>query len=157
MKSSILFAAMVACVLSAPIASAQEAPAPAKPTTNVEMDQQMSLMHENMKEMQQQMKTIRATTDPKERQKLMHEHMQTMQETMKTMRGMGCPMMGCGQKGGMGMGPGQKGGMGMGGRGMAGGDMMKRREMMEQRMDMMQMMMEQMMQHEQMMESMPAK
>jgi len=147
MKTSILIPAIVACALSAPIVSAQEKSAPAKPAMSMDMDKQMPRMQENM---QTQMDKIRKTTDPKERQKLMQEHMQAMQENMKAMRGMGGPMM----KGGA-----EDGGMMMGGKkgGMMEGDMMKRHAMMEKRMDMMQMMMEQMMQHDQMMESMPAK
>ena len=150
MKTSILISAIVACALSAPIVSAQDKSAPAKPAMSMDMDKPMLQMQENMKTMQQQMAKLRATTDPKERQKLMREHMQTMQENMKTMRGMGGPMM---------MGSGQSGGMMMGGKkeGMTDADMMKRHEMMEKRMDMMQMMMEQMMQHDQAMDSMPAK
>ena len=140
-KTSILVAAIVACALSAPIVSAQEKSAPAKPAMSMDMDKQMPQMQDNMKKMQGQMDKIRKTTDPKERQKLMQEHMQTMQDNMKTMRGMGSPMMMGGQKGG----------------GMMGGDPKQRQEMMGKRMDMMQMMMEQMMQHDQMMESMPAK
>jgi hypothetical protein len=149
MKTPILISAIVACVLAAPIVSAQEKSAPAKPAMSMEMDKHMSQMQENMKTMQQQMEKIRATTDPTERQKLMQEHMQAMQECMKTMRGMGGPMA---------MGSGQPGGTAKGGhKHMAGGDMMQHHEMMEKRMDMMQMMMEQMMQHDQAKESMPAK
>ena len=150
MKTSILISAIVACALSAPIVSAQDKSAPAKPAMSMDMDKQMSQMQQNMKKMQQQMEKLRATTDPKERQKLMQEHMQTMQENMKAMRGMGGPMM---------MGSGQRGGMMMEGKkgSMTEGDMMKRHEMMEKRMDMMHMMMEQMMQHDQATESMPAK
>ena len=118
MKTSILISAIVACALSAPIVSAQEKSAPAKPAMSMDMDKQMSQMQQNMKKMQQQMEKLRATTDPKERQKLMQEHMQTMQENMKAMRGMGGPMMMGGKKGDM-----------------AEGDMMKRHEMMEKRMD----------------------
>jgi len=140
MKTSILVAASVACALSAPLLSAQEKSAPAKPAMSMDMDKQMPQMQENMKKMQQQMEKLRATTDPKERQKLMQEHMQTMQENMKAMRGMGGPMMMGGQKGGA-----------------MGGDPKQRQEMMEKRMDMMQMMMEQMMQHDQMMQPMPMK
>ena len=149
MKTSILVAAIAACALSAPIVSAQEKSAPAKPAMSMEMDKHMSQMQENMKKMQQQMEKLRATTDPKERQKLMQAHMQTMQENMKTMRGMGGPMM---------MGSAQPGGMAMdGNKKMAAGDMMQHHAKMEKRMDMMQMMMEQMMQHDQAMEPMPAK
>lgn len=149
MKTSILLAAVITCALSAPIASAQDKSAPAKPAMSMDMDKQMPQMQGNMEKMQQQMEKIRATSDPKERQKLMQEHMQTMQENMKAMHGMGGPMMGSGQRGDK-MMAGKKGGM-------AEGDMMKRHEMMEKRMDMMQMMMEQMMQHNQAMESMPGK
>lgn len=135
MKTSVLICAAVACVLSAPIVSAQDKSAPAKPAMNMDMDKQMAPMQENMKKMQQQMDKIAKTTDPKERQKLMQEHMQTMQENMKAMRSMGGPMM---------MGSSTKSKQG----GMSEGDMMKRHEMMEKRMDMMQMMMEQMMQRD---------
>ena len=141
MKTSILISAIVACALSAPIVSAQEKPAPAKPAMSMDMDKHMSQMQEKMKAMQVQMDKIGKTTDPEERQKLMLEHTQAMQENMKMMRGMGGPMMMGGQKGGA----------------MMGGDPKQRQDMMEKRMDMMQMMMEQMMQHDQMMESMPAK
>ena len=135
MKTSILFAAIVACALSAPIVSAQEKSAPAKPSMG--MDKQMPQMQDNMKKMQQQMEKIQAVTDPKERQKLMQEHMQSMQENMKAMHGMGGPMM---------MGSGQRGGMAKGGhKNMADGDMMKHQDMMEKRMDMMQSMMQMMM------------
>ena len=141
MKTSVLISAIVACALSAPIVSAQEKPAPAKPAMSMDRDKHMSQMQEKMKAMQVQMDKIGKTTDPEERQKLMLEHTQAMQENMKMMRGMGGPMMMGGQKGG----------------GMMGGDPKQRQEMMEKRMDMMQMMMEQMMQHDQMMGSMPAK
>lgn len=93
MKSSILITALIACALSAPIVSAQEKTAPAKPAMSMDMDKQMPQMQENMKKMQQQMEKIQATSDPAERQKLMQEHMQTMQENMMTMRGMGGMMM----------------------------------------------------------------
>lgn len=138
MKTLILSTAIVVCTLSAPIVSAQEKAAPAKPAMRMDMDKQMPKMQENMKKMQQQMEKIHATTDPQERQKLMQEHMQTMQENMKAMRAMGGPMMG-GKQGGM----------------MEGGTM-QHSEMMEKRMDMMQMMMEQMMQRDQAMASMKA-
>jgi hypothetical protein len=145
MKTSILFAAIVACALSAPIVSAQEKPAPAKPSMG--MDKQMPQMQENMKKMQQQMEKFQATTDPKERQKLMQEHMQTMQESMKAMHGMGGPMM---------MGGDKRGGMAKGDHtGMADAEMMKHHDMMEKRMDMMQMMMDQMMQHQKAQETTP--
>ena len=151
MKASILISALVACALSAPIASAQGKPVPAKPVMNMDMEKHMGEMQDKMKAMQAQMDTIRTVTDPEVRQRLMQKHMQAMQENMKAMHAMGGPMMqGGGEYGGMKMG-GMKGGM-------AGGDMMmKHYEMMEKRMDMMQMMMEQMMQHDQMIQSMPAK
>jgi len=140
MKTSLLIFAIVASALAAPIASAQDRSAPAKPTMNMDKDQdkQMVPMQENMTKMQQQMDKIAATTDPKDRQKLMQEHMQTMQETMKAMRSMGGPTM---KGGGMAMGD-KKGGA------MSGGDVKTRQEGMEKRMDMMQMMMEQMMQRD---------
>ena len=147
MKTSTLISAiavcglLAACTTPAPVVSAQDQSAAAKPAMSMDMEKHMSQMQEKMKAMQAQMNTIRSTTDPKERQQLMQEHMQAMQENMKMMRGMGGPMMMGGQKGG----------------GIMGGDPKQRQEMMEKRMDMMQMMMEQMMQHDQMMESMPAK
>ena len=55
MKTSILISAIVACALSAPIVSAQEKSAPAKPAMSMDMDKQMPQMQENMKKMQQQM------------------------------------------------------------------------------------------------------
>jgi len=81
MKTSILISAIAACGLlaacttSAPVVSAQEQSAAAKPAMSMDMDKQMSQMQENMKKMQQQMQKLRATTDPKERQKLIQEHM----------------------------------------------------------------------------------
>ncbi|WP_395400977.1 hypothetical protein ACHMW6_25385 [Pseudoduganella sp. UC29_106] len=134
MKTSILFAAIVACALSAPIVSAQEKTVPV--TSSMGMNKQMQ---ENMKEMQHQMEKFQATTDPKERQKLMQEHMQSMQESMKEMHGMGGSMMSSDQHGGVTKGDHKN---------MAKGDMMKHHDMMEKRMDMMQMMMEQMVQHQ---------
>ena len=148
MKTSIMISTIVACALSAPIVSAQEKSAPAKPAMSMDMDKHMSQMQEKMKAMQAQMDRIHKTTDPKERQKLMQAHMQSMQENMKAMRGMGGPMMMDSPKGG-GMMGGKKGGMKDG--------MMKRHEMMEKRVDMMQMMMEQMMQRDQIMQSLPAR
>jgi len=148
MKTSILIAAIAACALSAPIASAQDTATPDKPAMGMDMGQQMSQMQQNVTAMQAQMDQIRATTDPKERRKLMQAHMQAMQDNMTAMSGMGGPMKKGGQAGGMAMGDGKP---------MAGGDMMQRHQMMENRMSMMQMMMEQMLQHQQAMESMPAK
>jgi len=144
MKTSILISAIAACGLlaacttSAPVVSAQEQSAAAKPAMSMDMEKHMSQMQARMKAMQAQMDTIRNTKDPKERQKLMQEHMQAMQANMKMMRGMGGPMM-------------------MGGGPMAGMDPKNQQEMMGHRMDMMQMMMEQMMQHQQMMQPAPAK
>lgn len=142
MKTSMLAAAIVACALSAPVMSAQEPAAPAKPAMGMDMDKQMSQMQENMKTMQQQMEKLRTTTDPQERQKLMQEHMQTMQKNMTAMRGMGGPTMGM-----------------MGGKGgpMMNMDPKQREDFLQRRIDMMQMMMEQMMQHEQMEAPVPAK
>ena len=147
MKTSMLVVAIVACALAAPIVSAQEKSAPAKPAMSMDMDKQMSQMQENMKKMQGQMDRIRKTTDPKERQKLMQEHMQSMQEGMNMMRGMGGPMM-------MGMMGGKPGATGPG---MMGGDPKQQQEMLGRRMDMMQMMMEQMMQHDHAMQQLPSK
>ena len=56
MKTSILVSAIIASALSAPIISAQEKSAPAKPAMSMGVDRQMSKMKENMNEMQQQMK-----------------------------------------------------------------------------------------------------
>ena len=120
MKTSILISAIVACALSAPIAFAQEKPAPANPAMNMDNDKQMAPMPENIKKMQEQMDKIGTTTDPKERQKLMQEHMKTMQENMKEMRGMSGSMpKSRGEKGGMAMGD-KKGGMATGGMAMGG-------------------------------------
>jgi TolA-binding protein len=127
MKTSILVAAIVACALAAPIVSAQELSAPAKPVMSTDLDQQVSQMQENIKKMQQQMEKLRTTTDPKERRNLMQEHMQTMQENMKALRGVGGPMMGSGQRGSMAID---------GHKDMAGDDMTQHHEMMEKRMDM---------------------
>lgn len=138
MKTLILLSAFLACSLSAPIVLAQEKAAPAKPPMS--MDKQMPQMQEDMEKMQQQMEKLRATTDPAERQKLMQEHMQSMQDNMKAMHGMGGPMMGGNQHGGMAAGSHKD---------MGAGDTMNKR------MDMMQMMMEQMVQHQQMQESTP--
>ena len=118
-KISIPVAAVVACALSAPIVSAQDKSAPAKPAMSMKVDQQMPQMQENMKRMQRQMEKLRATTDPKERQ----EHMQTLHENMKAMRGMSGPTMMGGQKGGAMMGNKKDG--------VTDGDMMKRHNMME--------------------------
>ena len=150
MKTSILISAVIACALSAPIASAQDKHAHDKPAMAMDKDKHMSEMQEKMKAMQAQMDTIRTVTDPAVRQRLMQEHMQAMQENMKAMHGMGSPMMKSG---------GDHAGMKMDGKkdGMKGGDMMKHHAMMEKRMDMMQMMMEQMMQRDHAMGSMPAK
>jgi len=154
MKTSILVAAFVTCALAAPLASAQDQTAPAKPAMSMPMDAQMSQMHTNMTLMQSQMDTIHATTNPKERQTLMQAHMQTMQDSMTMMLSMSKPMMDGGQAGGMAMdGAPAK----AGDKGMMSGDMMKHHQMMEERMRMMEMMMQQMLQHEQMMESMHVK
>ena len=150
MKTSILISALVVCALSAPIASAQEKPAPAGPAMNMDVEQHMTQMQDKMKAMQAQMDRIHKTTDAKERQTLMQEHMQAMQENMKAMRGMRGPMMKGGDGHGGMMMDGEKGSM-------TEGDMMKRHAMMEKRMDMMQMMMEQMTQHEQAREGAPSK
>lgn len=155
MKAPLLFAAVITCALPVPVAFAQDMTAPAKPAISMPIDSHMSQMQTNMTLMQSQMDTIRATTDPKERQKLMQTHMQAMQENVAMMRNMSKPTK---------MGGGQSGGMAMtaeqgkpSGNGMMGGDMMKHHQMMEERMGMMQAMMDQMLQHQQVMESMPAK
>jgi hypothetical protein len=150
MKTPILGAAILACALaSVPVASAQDNTTPAKPAMSLEMEQQVSRMQTNMKDMQAQMEKIRATTDPKERRKLMEAHMQAMQECMTTMRGQDKPMM---------MSGGQGGGMAMAGsKSNAGGDMMKHHQMMQSRMGMMELLMEQMLQHMQMMQAVPTR
>lgn len=78
-----------------------------------------------MQKMQDEMRRIRGTTDPVERQRLMDEHMKSMQQMMPMMSGMTE----------MGRGAGQ-------------GTPEQRMQMMEMRMDMMHKMMEQMLQHE---------
>ncbi len=140
MNTPVLVAAILACVLaSVPVASAQDTTTPAKPAMGMEMEQQMSRMQANMRDMQAQMERIRATTDPTERRKLMEAHMQAMQECMTTMRGQDKPTMMSGDQGG---------GMTMGGsKANAGGDMMKHHQVMQSRMAMMELMMEQMLQH----------
>jgi len=155
MKTSILTAALVTCVLAVPMASAQDKAAPVKPAMSMPMDAHMSQMHTNMTLMQSQMDKIHATTNPNERQKLMQAHMQAMQESMAMMESMSKPMtMDASQSGGMAMG-GDKGKQGD--KGMMGGDMMKHHQMMQERMGMMTTMMQQMLDHLQAMESMPAK
>lgn len=80
---------------------------------------------QQMLKMQDEMRRIRGTTDPVERQRLMDEHMKSMQQMMPMMSGMTE----------MGRGAGQ-------------GTPEQRMQMMEMRMDMMHKMMEQMLQHE---------
>jgi hypothetical protein len=123
MRTSILVAAIVACALAAPIVSAQEKSAPAKPVMGSDMEQHISQMQENIDKMQQQMAKLRTITDPMERRKLMQEHVQAMQENMKTIRDMGGPTM-----------DGQKGA--------AGSDMMQQHEKMEEHRDVMQKLMD---------------
>ncbi len=55
MKTSILVSAIVAGALTAPIVSAQEKTAPAKPAMSMDMEKQMPQMQQNMKKMQEQM------------------------------------------------------------------------------------------------------
>jgi len=93
MKTSLLVAAMLGCILSLPVLSAQETALPAKPAISMDMDKKMPQMQENMKKMQQQMDQLRVTGDPAERERLMQQHMQTMQDNMMTMHGMGGMMM----------------------------------------------------------------
>jgi periplasmic protein CpxP/Spy len=97
----------------------QGKPAASKPAGN---------MPEMMTRMQEQMKQIHATSDPKERQRLMNEHMKTMHESMPMMQGM---------KEGAGMGSGQ------------------RMDAMGQRMDRMEQMMQQMLEHQKAREAAP--
>ena len=150
MKTSILAVTLVACALSAPIVSALNKSAPAKPAMSMEMHTQMSQMEGSMNEMQQQMEKIRGTSDPKEREKLLQGHMRTMQDSMKTMRGMWKPMTNAEGKHGAMMSDAKKNSM-------KPGDMMQHHEMMEKRIDMMMVIMEQMMQQTQAMGSMPVK
>jgi len=111
-----------------------------------EQAQGWAQMQERMETMQAQMRELRETTDPAERQKLLASHMRSMQEQMQTMRAMGGDMMmhGTGGSGGMGMGSGMGQGMGAADHAMPARPG-PRHQMMENRMDMMQMMMEQMM------------
>jgi len=51
MKTPILISAIVACALAAPIVSAQEKSAPAKPAMSMDMENHMSQMQEKMKAM----------------------------------------------------------------------------------------------------------
>ena len=88
---------------------------------------------QQMQKMQDEMRRIRATTDPAERRRLMDEHMKSMQQMMPMMSQMG----GMGAMGGMGGGPGP-----------GPGNPEQRMQMMEMRMDMMHKMMDQMLQHE---------
>ena len=155
MKTSILVAAVVACVLAIPMAAAQDKAAPAKPAMSMPMDAHMSQMHTNMALMQSQMDKIHMTTNSNERQTLMLAHMKTMQESMAMMESMSKPMtMDGSQSGGMAMG-GDKGKPGD--KGMMGGDMMRHHHMMQERMGMMTTMMQQMLDHLQVMESIQGK
>jgi hypothetical protein len=127
---------------------------PATPTPQASpgspmMGSSMQDIQATMKKMQEQMATIRSTSDPAERQKLMFEHMSTMREAMGTMMKTGSAM-GMMPGGGMMRGDGKKSSTTPGPR-----DMRGRMGMMEQRMGMMQIMMEQMMQHQEMMERRP--
>jgi hypothetical protein len=158
MKNLLLASAIVGCALSVSTASAQEPPAAATPPkcmdmgAGVDMDKQMSQMHQkmhdNMSAAQQQMDRFRATTDPKERRKLMRDHMQTLQDSMKMMQGPECPMkMGGAPATGTQPHPRKH---------MAGDDMQKHHDMMHGHMQMMQMLLEQLIQQDQMMmESIP--
>lgn len=138
MRKSIVICALVASVVAAPLALAQDKAPHTMPAMNTQADKDMAPMQDNIKKMQDQMDKIAVTSDPKEREKLMQEHMQTLQENMKAMRSMGGPMMRRDR-----MAPSDKMGAGT-----SGGDMKMRQEKMEKRMDMMQMMMEQMMQRD---------
>jgi len=149
-KNSLIIAAILACTLPVSIALADDAQAPADPGMHMDagmgmdMDQQMSRMHENMTAARQQMDRFQATTDPKTRRKLMKEHMEILQDSMAVMRDMASPMT----KGGMAMPPHQP---------PASDDMKQRHDMMHGHMQMMQMLLEQIMQQEQMlMEAMPS-
>ncbi len=130
MKTSILVPAIIASVLLAPVASANEETVSAEPATNMSLEEQISQLQGNMKQMEQQLEKFRTTTDPKERRKLLQEHIQTMQESMNTMHGMGGPPMGCDQRVEMAKGRHKD---------EVPDDMMKHHEMMEKRMDMLQM------------------
>lgn len=144
MKTASLFVVIPVCIVSlvAPV-HAQDQTAPAQPAMNMEMDTQMSRMHENMSAAQGQMNRFRATTDPKERRMLMQDHMQTMQDSMKLMHGMTGPMkMGSSQAADLQVPPGKP---------MAGGEMRNHHEMMQRHMQVMQMVLELMVQQDQMM------
>lgn len=154
MKTSILGAAVLACALVVPMASAVDKTTPAKPAIGMHADAEHSKMHANMTEMKAQMTKIHATTNLKERQKLMASHMQAMQANMSMMGSMSKSMMDGGHGDGMPM-HGEK--SKQGDKDMMDGNMMKQHQAMQERMDMMQMMMDQMLQHQQAMESMPVK
>tara|TARA_R110001606_G_C15404705_1_gene654306 strand:- start:36903 stop:37385 length:483 start_codon:yes stop_codon:yes gene_type:complete len=98
-------------------------------------DQNMPMMHENMKKMQAQMTEINKTQDPDKRDELLKTHMNSMQDMMKkmgTMQGEKTMKMGKG--------------MNMSDENMM--DMMNRQGNMENHMNMMEMMMEMIMQNQ---------
>jgi tRNA-dihydrouridine synthase len=121
-----LLAAACALALAAP-AFAEEAhqhDQQAKPGVSAPAEK----MPEMMSRMQEQMKQIHATSDPKERERLMQEHMKAMHESMPMMQGMK-----------EGAGPGDA----------------ERMDAMGRRMDTMEQMMQQMLEHQKARESAP--
>ena len=111
-------------------------------------------MQEGMKNMREQMKKIRATSDPAERKKLMRDHMQSMMENMRHMKaesgksrdagGGKTKTMDDGEEGA----DGAKKKDGMMKEGMMKEGMMMKHKKVEARLDMLQQMMEQMLEHE---------
>lgn len=91
METSILVGAILACEVCRSHPHNKNRRSPNK-AMSMEMDKQMQ---KNMEKMQQQMDTLRTTTDAGERQKLMQEH-----RKMRAMRGMGGQMMMGGRNGG---------------------------------------------------------
>ncbi len=124
-------------------------------------DDYMTRLQAHMRQMQQQMQRIHATTDPSGRQRLMQEHYQSMQQGMAMMRGTeqqpGCGMMGHPMMGGRMMGGPHMHGRMMGPmRGWNPGDtspqgLNRRQQMIGACMGLQQQMMEQMLQHQPMM------
>ena len=81
MKRSILvLSTAVFSILGSPLLAAE-----AETSVGGEMMPMMQEMHTHMQAMQETMKQIRATKDPKERKKLMHKHMQSMSKGMAMM------------------------------------------------------------------------
>ena len=120
--------------------------------TPEQADKQFAQMQAQITKMQDEMKKIRETQDPQERQRLLQEHWATMQAAMTTMHG----MMGAGMMGGPMAGGHMMGGPMMGGHMMMWNDyrnltpeqLKERQYMMDRWMPMQQMMMDHMMQQQ---------